>query len=151
MAREAMAERELNEHAARRNGKLKNPMNKPTLTLLLDNSFVRAQGAPKDIVTCFAGDGIEGGHLSFVNPTGGTKVISPVLDRKICRSLKRAVGLRSVSLYFLLLLLDLRYLAIKIRYARSRLLRNFIGSFAQMIENARHFVPRRYPFSDGQS
>jgi hypothetical protein len=105
------------------------------LALLLDNSFVRAQGAYKNIVTCLAGDGIEGGHLSFIDPTGRTKVISPILDRKICRSLKRAARFRAISLYFLLLLLDLRYLAIKIRYTRSRLLRNFISCFAQMIEN----------------
>jgi hypothetical protein len=113
----------------------------PILALLLDNSFVRAQGAYKNIVTCLAGDGIEGGHLSFIDPTGRTKVISPVPDRKICRSLKRAARFRAISLYFLLLLLDLRYLAIKIRYTRSRLLRNFISCFAQMMKNVHYLIP----------
>ena len=88
-------------------------------------------------------DWLEGGHAASSHPTIGAQVIGPVLDRKICKALKRSARKIAFRLFLRFLLLDLGYLSIKVRYAFLRSARDFIRLLSEVIENARHGISPR--------
>jgi hypothetical protein len=120
-------------------------MNK-SKTLALDDGLVTAQGAPEYIVSRLAGNGGDGRPLAFFDPTPGTKVITPDLDRKIRKALRRAARQIALRLFFRSLLLKPSNFAVELRYARLKAIRYFYGCLLKLLKYA-HSAPLSEPKS----
>jgi hypothetical protein len=114
-------------------------MNK-SKTLVLDDSLVTAQGASEYIVSRLAGDRDDGRPLAFFDPTSGTKVITPDLDRKIRKALRRAARQIALHLFFRSLLLKPGHFVVELRYARLKATRYLYGCLLKLFEHA-HGAP----------
>jgi len=96
------------------------------------------QVTSENVISVLAGDRLEGRHSIVAHPANRTQVIGPDIDRISRRRLKRVARLHALRLYVLLALIELRYLAIKLRYHRSQMIRSVIGGLAQFLENTGH-------------
>jgi hypothetical protein len=114
--------------------------------LILDDSLVAAQGASEYIVLRLAGNGDDGRSLAFFDPTSGTKVIPPDLDRKIRKALGRAARQIALRLFFRSLLLKLGHFAVELRYARLKVTRYHYGCLLKLFEHS-HDAPLSGPKS----
>ena len=96
------------------------------------------QVTSENVISVLAGDRLEGRHSIVAHPANRTQEIGPDIDRISRRRLKRVARLHALRLYVLLALIELRYLAIKLRYHRSQMIRSVIGGLAQFLENTGH-------------
>jgi hypothetical protein len=94
--------------------------------------------AAENIAPVRTGYWAQGGGNAIIYPANGTKVVSPELDRKLCRSLKRTARLLSFRLYCRLLLLDVRKLLIEAGNFGVSMFRNLLSGAFHFICNASH-------------
>lgn len=81
-------------------------------------------------------------RCNAVNPTDRTRIISPTLDRKIRRSLKRRMRLIALRIKLQLFLLDLRKFSIDLRYAALHIAGVVQRKALQFLRDRSHNFPR---------
>jgi hypothetical protein len=96
------------------------------------------RAAPEDVLSGLTWHGSESGLGAVLYPAQGAKVISPALDRKICRSLKRSARILAFRIYLRLFFLDIRKAFIEVRYYRGKVSRILSRLLLHMFNKGRH-------------
>lgn len=100
--------------------------------------FEAAFSAPEQIATIGSGERAQGRPDAGFNPALRTLVITPDLDLKIRKALKRAARRLAFRALLRYLRFQIEYLALKSRLAVLRVLRKFAGKLAELPFD-RHF------------
>ena len=97
-----------------------------------DREIIPTFAASKEILVPRAAPDRGQGSLRFTfDPTTGALIVSPDLDLKIRKSLTRAARQIAFRLFLRRCRFEVEYLALKMRYARLRLLRYLAGKLSR--------------------
>jgi hypothetical protein len=107
----------------------------------MHSDFKITERTSEKVVFCLASDGGDRRHLAFLDPTTGTKVISPALDRKIRKALWRVAYRLTFLLYLRLLGLYVRELVLQSNEACNHVARYF---FSQLTDRIFEYSHRDY-------
>jgi hypothetical protein len=102
----------------------------------MDSDFKLTERTAEQVIAGLARDRFDGRPFALLNPTAGTKIITPGLDRKIRKALRRAAYRITFFLYLRLPILYVRKLALEVRKSRNHAMRYFLGHLAKFVEQS---------------